>query len=340
MRHAVLILLLPLLPLWAVDSVKETTFGLLFRPGLPKEHGRFFTFYDINAETGVDTSDLQDQRYQHHDGGLAVAVNALKRETWVLRAYIGARNRNLTGDFRFHGRDDHGSSRTGLALPNEIQQVAAGVAAKHLLAPNQTLTWRLGVNSSSDKPLNTTDEASLEAEVLYLYAFPKRSALMTGIIWTSRSVYPVPTVAYVYPVNDQLRLTLGVPYFRADWQISKRWKAELGAAPIINDIDASITWQANKWVKAGWTLHQDSWTAYPSERENPDDQLSMRTWRTGPFVFVGHKYAGGLRLETGWGFERKFTLEEKKHLFDDPGYRTYIYIEPGPYLNLTANINF
>ncbi len=132
------------------------------------------------------------------------------------------------GDYRLHGSLKLAHRQTGdnALFPDNLYSVAASLSAS-----NRSWHFVTGIESSSDRPFDSTDEVDVRLRASREVKRWNSSQLHLGLFYSSQFGFPLPLVSYNYS-GEKVTLMLGVPMARLRWVLTPNTTLKASYLPV------------------------------------------------------------------------------------------------------------
>ena len=139
------------------------------------------------------------------------------------------------------------------ALPPRLADLSVGSAVLLHRSPNWTLALPFGGGFAGTRPFSDSRAWYGRASLISLHELDEKSQLLLALDYNgNRTLFPdipLPGAAYVREVNEQLSMTLGVPYSALRWRPDERWQVNV-TYRLLTQIDADVQYQLTE----DWSL--------------------------------------------------------------------------------------
>lgn len=212
-------------------------------------------------------------------------------------------------------------------FPDQLWDVAAGVAFSHEFENRWTLGAVVNAGSASDRPFDRTN--TLNATVFTYLSIPNfdSDAWIFSLFYSPvlDFPYPVPGIAYFWNPDETLQMNVGIPFF-VKWKPARDLTLDLFYFPI-RTVVAKVTWDLGPGLStyAGFNWNNEGY--FLADRANRGDRLYSYEMRLSGGVKFDLPFRLELDLSAGWGFDR-FYFQGRR--FADRN-NDRINVEPGPF---------
>jgi hypothetical protein len=227
---------------------------------------------------------------------------------------------------------------SGRSFPSMLWDIEAGVAYAHQWDNGWTTGAVVSVGSASDKPF--TEGNTLVASLSLYTAFPTvdRDAWILGLSYspTSDFPYPLPIVAYYWEPNENLQMSIGLPFF-VKWRFLPEWVFD-GLWVPIRTVSAKVTWDAadlggaRPYAAFDWSNE----SYFLANRPDDQDRFYSYEKRLYGGVQLDLPYRLRLDLSAGYVFDR-FYFQGKKYADRD---RDRVNVGSGPFFAAQLRLQF
>lgn len=229
---------------------------------------------------------------------------------------------------------------TGERLPSELWDLSFGAVHRRRLENGFILGGQLSLNSPSDRPFSSWEEAAINLNGFLQIPAGGRDAWLFFLNYSSNREFlphiPIPGAGYLYAPSRDFSLLAGVPLLFVNWVPTAGVKLRGFYFPIHTIFLGGEYGLGNGWkLFASWRWENDRYYRY--ERPDKDHRL----------FWYEQRLEGGLALETGSGVELslsggyaydRFFFEGKRYADDRTENR--IDISPGFFLSARASARF
>ncbi len=227
---------------------------------------------------------------------------------------------------------------TNQPFPDELWDVRAGVAYRHLFENGWSAGGVVTVGSPSDRPFASIHEVSVRAIGMLRIPVRQRDAWILTLTYTSDQEYlegvPVPGVAYHWVYSDALSVLVGIPFTSIRWKPIEELTLEATYVPI-RRIRLRATYEIARPLRAfaGFDWAHDVYLR--ADRPDNDDELVYYEKR----LYAGARFDlrhVGFELVGGYSFDRFFYEGEK---YEDR-HQNRIDVKSGPYVSARISVRF
>jgi hypothetical protein len=195
---------------------------------------------------------------------------------------------------------------TKRTFPSDLQSLKLGLNHMHQYGNGRSRMLMLDIESSSDKPFQSTREINLTLGGFYTKPTKNgRDSWMYGAIYSPFGWpnFPIPLVAYQWNPSESLSASIGLP-MSLNWKPTDKLKVDLGLNP--SGIDAMTTFQASERLSFYGGYQQVQEQYFLADRVNRKDNF---------FLLEQHFIMGvrrelwqdvALDVSAGYAFDRHF----------------------------------
>jgi hypothetical protein len=226
---------------------------------------------------------------------------------------------------------------SGRAFPGDLWDVRIGASTVWRLDNNWILGGGVSVGSASDKPFHSVDEMNVGVNAFLRIPSCERNAWLFSLSYsvTGDVTFPIPGVAYIWQVSDDLRLTIGVP-FAVMWRPIEDLTFDASYVPVTN-VRAAVRYRlAPQWqLHAGFDMGGEGY--FLADRTDPNERFFYYEKRVSTGV-AWKPFAGGtLDLIGGFSFDREFY---QSHGGISGGHTDQVDLENGAFLALKFELRY
>lgn len=205
-------------------------------------------------------------------------------------------------------RADYRHTNSSGYFPDDLYKTAFSLRA------DDKKNWiSIGVNSNSDMPYNSLDEASIVASAGRKFSLTEKHALIAGLFYSSqRDVLegvPMPIIMYEYKGED-LFLRGGFLFLSVRWKITEKASVNAAYFPIRN-YNLSVSYKITEGLTASAEVHGKSERYLLEDRINKSEKLFFETNEAG--IRLSQRIVKGLVVFgfTGYSFENSYYKGDK-----------------------------
>lgn len=225
--------------------------------------------------------------------------------------------------------------RTQTEVPEAVTSVGLGTRLMTTFENGWTGSVSLNVGSASDRPFHSNREWNFGT--VGMLVIPRgENAWMLSLFYspTSQLWFPMPGVAYSWNPNEDLSVSLGLP-FAVNWQLSPIWRFEAYYVPVTNVSSRFVAKLGERCeVFVGYLAQNESYL------------LADRVDYRDRFMIFEQRLAGGLQfpLATHWALEVQGGYSFGRYLYEGPNSiapsADRLDLDPGPFLTLQLLVTF
>jgi len=251
------------------------------------------------ATTLYSKEDIADQdadfEAARHDLNLRFRLEPAAESEWLLS--LDAESWSLDSPARF--------DESGLRLPQELHQVAAGVTYRRLLENDWLLGQNLQLGSASDKPFDSAEEIFIRGTTFLKLPSGRYNAWLMFLNFDTQREFPVlPGLAYQAVLAENLFAVVGVPVLAVEWQPVKTTYFGLSYFPV-KQLNARLTHRFGEPWTATASFHWDSSLFSRAGRDDKDDRIEFEEKRVQLELAYSFTEQLSLAAHGGYAFGRR-----------------------------------
>lgn len=227
--------------------------------------------------------------------------------------------------------------QSGRPFPEQLWNVNLGVVYSHEFANGWTGTSVVSVGSASDQPFHGIEEMTVNfIGSLRIPTRNQRDAWLFSLLYSpvGNFTFPIPGVAYAWNPNEQLSMTIGIPFF-INWKPTEELSFELSYFPITN-INARANYRLTDrlYAFAGFEWNYEAF--FLVDRAERLDRFMGFEKR----VLTGLRYdiftKGAIDLQVGYAFDRVYGVGQNRlgNLQDQ------VDVDPGMFVAASFTLRF
>jgi hypothetical protein len=223
---------------------------------------------------------------------------------------------------------------SGQPFPQDLWNIRLATSYRHLFENGWIAGATVSVGSASDRPFNSINEMTAGINAFLRVPSGDHNAWLFSLSYSSNSELPIPIpgVAYVWQVADNLVLNLGLPFmvlYRPTDDLTLECSYML-----ISTVHARATYRLAKPVRiyAGYDWGNESYL--PANRLNDNDRLFYYSQRLTGGVKAYLSKNVSLDLSGGYVFDRYYF---EGHSISDSNHNR-INVGDGPFLSLQCQV--
>lgn len=230
-----------------------------------------------------------------HDLNLRVKLGPAAESEWLLS--LDAESWALDTPARF--------DESGLGLPQELHQVAAGVTYRRLLENDWLIGQNLQLGSASDKLFDSAEEIYLRGTTFLKLPSGRYNAWLMFLNFDTHREFPVlPGLAYQAVLAENLFAVVGVPVLTVEWQPVKTTHLGLSYFPI-KHLNARLTHRFGEPWTATASFQWDSSLFSRAGRDDKDDRIEFEEKRVKLELAYAFTEQLSLAAHGGYAFGRR-----------------------------------
>jgi len=251
------------------------------------------------ATTLYSDEDVADQdadfEAARHDLNLRVKLGPAAESEWLLS--LDTESWALDTPARF--------DESGLRLPQELHQVAAGVTYRRLLENNWLVGQNLQFGSASDKPFDSAEEMFIRGTTFLKLPSGRYNAWLMFLNFDTHREFPVlPGLAYQVVLAENLFAVVGVPVLTVEWQPVKTTHFGLSYFPV-KQFNARLTHRFGEPWTAAASFQWDSSLFSRAGRDDRDDRIELEEKRVKLELAYAFTEQLSLAAHGGYAFGRR-----------------------------------
>ncbi|WP_413583110.1 hypothetical protein [Bdellovibrio sp. HCB288] len=218
-------------------------------------------------------SDLWTSPYTYKDSpvrisGGEVQIPLYTGDTWAASAAVYSESLNL-------GRTDFDLGTKDIFIGNALRQEFIGAGARKTFSNGDNISGFIASATASDDPWGSDRDKYIYAALIYRTRLIDNYNWIFGIDQSENRGFlngePFPYLGITYHLDNDMEITVGLPFFRMKWKFADDWKGMASVTPFGFNVSADKEVTHNTDVGGVVALNVRSYLFH--ERTEDDDRL-------------------------------------------------------------------